>query len=249
MQEKQQQSFLFRSLQTKITFFLVFLTTLILIFFSVYQIFKIKQELDRELVITNQNTAERLANHIELAMWTLDKASVTQSVRSEFLNQDISAIAVNLAETGFYVGLHRDAAGEIAEINDEAMIEQLRSQAKIVTSSKRIAHKGAGLLGEVYAFSTKQFNDERIKQQYLNQALIIMFIGLALIAVTFIVLQLFMIKPITKVSAIARKMSQGKYLENLKAQSNDEIGELYTALNMLNKSYQIARTEVKSMQN
>ncbi len=96
------------------------------------------------------------------------------------------------------------------------------------------------------AFSTRKYNEERIQQQYRNQALVILVIGLILILVTFIVLQLFVINPMKKLSEIARQMSRGNYFENLESRSNDEIGELSSALNMLNKSYQVAREQLKT---
>ncbi|MGH1538779.1 MAG: HAMP domain-containing protein [Arenicella sp.] len=244
--KSKKRSGLFRSIQTKVIFFLVLLTTVILVYFGLYQIFKINEELDIQLTLTNQNTAKRLSNHIELAMWTLDRESVNKSIESEFLNKDIYAIAVNSAEEGLYVGLTRDDNWKITEYTDNDFTETLRSRDDLIASTKRISHKGGGILGDVVSFSTKRYNEERIQQQYKNQAFVILTIGLILILVTFVVLQFFVINPMRKLSEIARQMSRGNYFENLEAKSGDEIGELSSALNMLNKSYQVAREQVKS---
>ncbi len=247
MKDKQKKKMsLFRSIQTKVIFFLVLLTTVILIYFGLYQIFKINEELDIQLTLTNQNTAKRLSNHIELAMWTLDHESVKKSLQSEFLNKDIFAIAVNSAEEGLYVGLVRGDQNNIIDIADSSLVEQLRSRDDLIASTRRVSHKGGGILGDVVAFSSTKYNEERIQQQYRNQAVVILVIGLILILVTFVVLQLFVISPMKKLSEIARQMSRGNYFDNLEAKSDDEIGELAGALNMLNKSYQVAREQVKS---
>ncbi|MGH1542905.1 MAG: HAMP domain-containing protein [Arenicella sp.] len=247
MKDKQKKKMsLFRSIQTKVIFFLVLLTTVILIYFGLYQIFKINEELDIQLTLTNQNTAKRLSNHIELAMWTLDHESVKKSLQSEFLNKDIFAIAVNSAEEGLYVGLVRGDQNNIIDIADSSLVEQLRSRDDLIASTRRVSHKGGGILGDVVAFSSTKYNEERIQQQYRNQAFVILVIGLILILVTFVVLQLFVISPMKKLSEIARQMSRGNYFDNLEAKSDDEIGELAGALNMLNKSYQVAREQVKS---
>ncbi len=244
--ENNKRQSIFRSIQTKVIFFLVLLTTVILIYFGLYQIFKINEELDIELTLTNQNTAQRLSSHIELGMWTLDNESVKKSIQSEFLDKDIYAIAVSTKEEGLYVGLLRGEQDNLIDMTDTIQVEQLRSREDLVASTKRVTHKGGGILGDVVAFSTTKYNEERIQQQYENQAFIILTIGLILILVTFIVLQLFVISPIKTLSEIARQMSRGNYFENLEAKSYDEIGELSNALNMLNKSYQVAREQVKS---
>ncbi|MGH1542928.1 MAG: hypothetical protein ACRBHB_21095, partial [Arenicella sp.] len=140
----------FRSIQVKVIFFLVLLTTIILVYFGLYQIFKINEELDFQLTLTNQNTAERLSNHIKLGMWTLDKESVFRSIESEFLNKDIYAIAVNTAEEGLYVGLTRDDQWTIVEINDASLFEALRSREDLIASTKRVSLKGGGILGPVH---------------------------------------------------------------------------------------------------
>ncbi|MGH1542766.1 MAG: HAMP domain-containing protein [Arenicella sp.] len=244
--QKNKRFSIFSSIQTKVIFFLVFLTTVILVYFGLYQIFKINEELGIQLTLTNQNTAKRLSNHIELGMWTLDHDSVKQSIQSEFLNKDIYAIAVNSKEEGLYVGVIRDDQGSLQDMTATSQVEQLRSREDLVASTKRVSHKGGGILGDVVAFSTTRYNEERIKKQYKNQAFIILAIGLTLILVTFAVLQLFVISPMKALSEIARQMSRGNYFENLESKSDDEIGELSSALNMLNKSYQVAREQVKA---
>ncbi|MGH1539453.1 MAG: hypothetical protein ACRBHB_03440 [Arenicella sp.] len=243
--KKDMKSGFLRSIQSKVIFFLVLFTTVILVYFGLYQIFKINEELDVQLRITNQNTAERLSNHIELGMWTLDRESVIKSVQSEFLNQDIYAIAVSSKAEGLYVGLVRDGDQNLLEISDAEMVESLRSRDDLIASTKRVSHKGGGILGDVVSFSTKKYNEQRIEQQYKNQAYIILAIGLILILVTFIVLQFFVVKRLKTLSEIALQMSQGNYFDNLESKTDDEIGELSNALNMLNKSYQVAREQVK----
>lgn len=244
-QRDKQKTHWSKSIQSKVSFFLVLFTTAALIVLGLFQIYKIKQELEVQLVVTNQNTASKLSSHIELPMWQLDEELVNKSLESEFLANDIYAITVSDESGKLFAGFKRGANWEVAPVTGTRAKQELARQTDLVTSTRRISHKSRRI-GEVTVFSTKRFNQDRIQQQFINQVIAILSIGLILIIITFIVLRVVVIGRVNKLSDIAMEMSNGNFMENLDAQSTDELGRLSSSLNMLNKSYQMARDQLKS---
>ncbi|MGH1539318.1 MAG: hypothetical protein ACRBHB_02755 [Arenicella sp.] len=234
------------SIQSKVSLLLVFFTTVILLFLGIYQIYKIKEELDIQLIVTNQNTATKLSNHIELPMWQLDSVLVDKSLNSEFLTPDVYAIVVKDESDQLFTGLARDDQWKPQPFTDISQEDILREREDLIASTKRVSHKSR-IIGRVTLFSTKRFNEERIQQKYVEQGITILAIGLILIVVTFLVLKFMVIRRVNKLSDTALEMSNGRFFDKLEIEAEDELGKLASSLNMLNKSYQIARDQLKSI--
>ncbi|MGH1538921.1 MAG: HAMP domain-containing protein [Arenicella sp.] len=235
------------SIQTKVSFMLVLLTMIIFFFMSLWQIYNINERLNFELVVNNQNTATKLSNHIRLPMWQLDTGLVNESLNSEFLTPDVYAIMVKVNAKQLYTAFIRDDEWTPQPLKDLTAEEQLRDRDDLIASTKTIWHKSK-VIGEVIVFSTKKFNNERVQSQYVDIVITIFAIGLVLVLVTFLVLNIMVIRRVNKLSEAALTMSQGRFFDSLdvKSKSGDEIDQLSFSMNMLNKSYQIARDELKS---
>lgn len=216
------------SIQKKIGFSLVAIITSILILFGIYRYFVIQSESTRELHDLAISTIERLAEHLVIPMWDIDKELVEKTILAYMMDKRIYAIVVQDEEGVLFLGRKRDTHWQIVE-SEQAIAGKFLTQRKgIVNSGERFGRATNETLGEVTIYITQKFVVAELAQEIIKTIVMIILMDLATLGLTWFV-TLSITRPVARIVKIADDIANGDFSQDIDIQQPDEIGHLADA--------------------
>ena len=232
------------NIQTKIITLTVLVTTVVLGAFTSYFIFEQNKVARQELNLLAQTVAERLAKQSALAFWELDKDQVNELLVSEMGDRRIKNIVINDLKKNSgvfakaYTGIKRDISWQ-PRFSDSAL------KADQYYSSKKIAYKGTDL-GTVAVSVSDRFLKAQTQEQLVNVVVGVVILDCVLLILLFIVLRFLIVKPLSKLKVDAEKIAAGDFDVAIKNKSQDEIGQVGQAIDLLKLSLKMSMDRLKA---
>lgn len=228
----------YRSLQTKITITLILVTTGILAAFSVYNLNAARLQLNEELRILADTTAERLSMNIEGAFWALNDEQLEQQLTAEMLERRIYGVILRDRDLKkMYMGFERDERWDI-----QATAEAPGGD--YVVSSTRLLHEDR-VIGQLEVYVSRRFVGEQFDEQIKVEISRALSIDLAIIVFVTAILRRQLVRPLRSLTGSAEQISAGRLGTSIPIRSKDEIGLLANATRKLQTSMRMAMERMK----
>jgi len=227
-----------QSLQIKIGFTLIFLTTLILTGFGVYQYFSLKAEKLAYLTYVADSTIERLTKNLAVPLWNFDDAQVEEAMLSEMRERTVFTIFVKDADQQLLTGKTRDEEWRPIDIEEEITASEMIKSQEIM--------KGGDHLGTVELHMTRQFMNAELIREVRDLVLTGVILDIALFLFFGITLRRLLLRPINRLLTIANAVAEGDFRQDIEIRRQDEIGKLAEAFQTMIVQLTKVVGEVKS---
>ena len=230
------------SIQTKVSFLLVLVTTLLLAGFGAYNVFNFRNSLFTDLDTLAKSSSEQLSINLTLPLWNLDRETIAKVIEAEMSDDRIQTIIIR-DEDGetIFAGKQRDDNWSIVDTNSEvANLDGLTMVEEEVFSPQGDASIGAA---EVYV--TSRFVQEEVQQSIIAELLRTIILDIVIILAVSLVLRRLLIQPVLSLTQSAEDLSKGKSAQ-INIRSKDEIGRLAQAFERLRISLNVAMKHMKS---
>lgn len=222
------------SIQTKISTFLIIITTIVLLGFVVFNYYATKSKIDTELKNFTKITAERLAKYLEEPLWGLEKDQIDESLASEMLEKRIYGILVYDRDAkGVFLGkMRNDKNWNIvpAKTKIKGNLFNLRSE---ITRNKEV-------IGDVEVYVTAKFMEKELNRSVVNIGFTAIALYIAIFFAVFFALRKIIIHPIMELTDVAERMSMGDLNVKINIKSKNEVGILVKAIERMQESLRLA---------
>ena len=216
------------SIQKKIGFSLVAIITCILTLFGIYRYFVIQSESMREIHDLVTITIERLAEHLVIPMWDIDKDLVEKTILAYMMDKRIYAIVVKDEEEKFFQGRKRDQNWQIVETESEITGNFLTKSKEIVSSGEEFGRVNNEKLGSVEIYITQKFVTTDLYREVIKSFVTIVIMDIAALSLIWFV-TLSITRPVAKIVKIADNIANGDFSQDIEIRQPDEIGHLADA--------------------
>ncbi len=224
------------SIQVKVSFFLVLITTLLLAAFGAYNLFNFRTSLFTDLETLANSSAKQLSINLTLPLWNLDKETIAKVIEAEMSDDRIQAIIIR-DEDGqtIFVGKQRDDSWDITEANDEIT----NANELTLAQEEVLSPQGDSSIGTAEIYVTPRFVQAEVQRSILVELLRTIILNIALILAVSLVLRKLLIQPVISLTQSAEDLSKGKSAK-INITSKDEIGRLAQAFERLRVSLKVA---------
>jgi signal transduction histidine kinase/DNA-binding NarL/FixJ family response regulator/HAMP domain-containing protein len=223
------------SIQKKIGFSLVAIITCILTLFGIYRYFVIQSESMREIHDLATITIERLAEHMVIPMWDIDKDLVEKTILAYMMDKRIYAIVVKDEEEKFFQGRKRDQNWQIVETESEITGNFLTKSKEIISSGEEFGRVNNEKLGKVEIYITQKFVTTDLYREIIKSVVTIVIMDIAALSLIWFV-TLSITRPVAKIVKIADDIANGDFSQDIDIRQPDEIGHLADAFRNMKDS-------------
>ncbi|MBF0224250.1 MAG: HAMP domain-containing protein [Desulfobacterales bacterium] len=222
-----------KSIQSKILFMTIALTTIIFIGFGLLNYAATKIRIENDLANFGEITVKRISQYIGKPFWGMDEKLVGESLNSEMLDKQIYAIIVRDIEgKKIYKSKKRDANWEIIDNHEDI-------QGNFIINSKPIAYNGK-TIGSIEIYLSKKFMVRELRMGLYNIFFTLIILNTVLFFGMFILLRKTVLGPIKILTDAAEQISIGNIDTEIIINTKDEIGTLAEAFNRMALSLTVA---------
>ncbi len=221
------------TIRSKVIVVVIISCTIVLGGLSVFNILNEQKALSNDLSKLAKVTSQRLSKHLIGPMWDLDSDLVDATIEAEMLEDDIQAIVIWDGDTkNVFSARERGPGGRLIESTGAIAGDLIKSSSKVNNGSKDI--------GEVAVFVSKDQLKKQLTQSAVSNIITLLVLIIVMAIIMTIVMSQIIIGPITRLAKHADDISHGDLKQNIKAESNDEIGQLAEAFHRMQTSLRVA---------
>lgn len=221
------------SIQTTISAILIFLTTIILLGFVLFNYFATKSEMNEELKYFSEITSTRLSKYLVEPLWGVDEKLIEDSINSEMMEKRIYAIIIFDRDTKrVFTGKKRDSNWKIVATKGNITGKNIKNRKKII--------RGKETIGDVEVYVTSKFMEEELYRSVVNFVITAIVLNIAIFLAIFITFRKIIIKPVKELTDVAERMSVGDLNVNIDIKSKNEIGMLAEAIQRMQFSLRLS---------
>ena len=186
----------------------------------------------RELAQLAEVTAARLSRHIELPMWNVDHELVNKQVEVEMEEARIAGIRVRDEDQSTLI-----AALQRSPDLDGAVIQSAGDViGDFIVANRNIVYlPEVRTIGYTTVFMSPAHLERELAQFAWGVCIVIVTLDLLLLALIGIVLNRFVLAPLEVLVRHVERIARGNLNEEIEVPSKDEIGNLATALNSMQR--------------
>ncbi len=225
-------------LQVKMNAVLIPLIIIIMAAFTAANYYTVKQNMNEEIENASEIVSKRLSNYLVEAFWALDDEILSESLKSEMMDERIYAI--NLIDRNgekIYMGFKRDAEWKIVK-NDAHVTGDF-------TKDRNAIEKGDDKIGYVEVFFTSKFLKEQLGKSMINIVITALALLLAVFVCVYFVVKRMVVAPIANLTGLANRISVGNLEIEIPKESKDEIGALAEAFERMRVSMVFAIKQLR----
>lgn len=224
------------SIKSKVIISLLLVIFALLAAFNAYEYRVHRTDFIWELEARGDQITARLAINLIVPLWEIDDDWVTKIIDSEMIDENVYAIVVR-GEGQLLEGKKRDRHWHPVETS-ETIIGDFISHSKDVVRNQEI-------IGTVTIYMTKQFMENRLRQEAMYAILTTLLLGLFLILFLILRLNKIIIQPLQDVLATAKFIAKGDYKHDITIQQRDEIGLLADEINRMKKNISLREEQLR----
>lgn len=226
------------SIRTKVILITLICTTLILAAVGIFDALQVVDQERKRLRDLAGVTAERLAQHLMLPVWDLDKERVDSALEAEMLEKNLQAIVV-YDEDGSTImsAKERDHNWQVAGSSGSIASSFAQASAEIVS--------GAQVIGRVDVHVSDHFIQQEVQAQVVLEIVRALLLNVAILLVLLLLLGRFLIAPIRRLAEQASDISSGQLNTVIDVKSNDELGLLADSVTRMQKSLIVAFKKIR----
>ena len=229
----------YSTIRMKIVTVVILCCTIVLGGLSAYNTVKAQEVLTSDLKRLATVTAQRLSKHLIGPMWDLDNDLVDSTLEAEMLEQKIQAIVVWDGDTkAVFSARERGLSGSL-QVSSGAITGDL-------IRSSSVVNNGEKFIGEVAVFVSKKQLMRQLRQTAESSIITLIILIVAMVIVMTIFMNQVIIGTITRLARHADDISHGDLKQYIKAESNDEIGQLAEAFHRMQTSLRVAFKRIYS---
>lgn len=221
------------SIRTKVILITIVCTTAVLAAVGIFDSFKVISTEKTKLESLAQVTANRLAQHLVIPMWDLDKERVADALEAEMLEQNLQAIVV-YDEDGSTVMSAKERDHNWTVIGSSGRISEAYFNASTDVSN------GNNTIGRVEVYVSDRFIQSTVQSAIFLEVGRVLLLNLAIMLVLLLLLGKFLVSPIKRLAEQASEISSGKLNTSIDISSNDELGLLADSITRMQKSLIVA---------
>ena len=222
-----------RTIRTKLIAVIILTTSIVLGVAGYFAYKYIEQQEQSELAQLAEVSANRLAQHLVIPMWNLDREQVGELLESEMQEQRVAAIVIRDEDSStLFAAKERNDAGEVVESIGSVSGDFISVDRKVLNNDEEI--------GVVSMFITPQFMDQELNQFRQGVVAIVVILNVVIFIIMMVVLGRVLINPLMSLAAGAEKISRGDLNQTFNVNSQDEIGYLATTFNKMQSSLRVA---------
>ena len=226
-----------RSVQLKVISVSIVTTTLLLgvtgyVSYNYYKTTKL-----HELAQLAEVTAARISQHIELPMWNVDHELVNRQIEVEMNEVRIAGIRVrDEDEKTLIAGRQRNPEGDgtIIQSGGDVIGEYILARRDIVYLPE------VRVIGYTTVFISPTLLERELVRLAWGICIVIVILDLLLLILIGIVLDRFVIAPLEVIVQHVKRISRGDLNQDIEVRSEDEIGNLATSLNRMQRGLRTA---------
>ncbi len=221
------------TIRIKIIIVIIISCTIVLGGLSVFNTLNEQKALSNDLSKLAKITSQRLSKHLIGPMWDLDNELVDATIEAEMLEDDIQAIVIWDGDTkNVFSARERGPGGRLVVSTGAIAGDLIKSSSKVNNGNKDI--------GEVAVFVSKDQLKKQLTQSTVSNIITLLVLIIVMAIIMTIVMSQIIIGPITRLAKHADDISHGDLKQNIKAESNDEIGQLADAFHRMQTSLRVA---------
>lgn len=221
------------NIRSKIIMVIIISCTIVLGGLSVFNTLNEQKALSNDLFKLAKVTSQRLSKHLIGPMWDLDSDLVDATIEAEMLEDNIQAIVIWDGDTReVFSARERGPGGRLIVSTGAIAGDLIKSSSKVNNGSKDI--------GEVAVFVSKGQLKKQLAQSTVSNIITLLILIVVMAIIMTIVMSQIIIGPITRLAKHADDISHGDLKQNIKAESNDEIGQLAEAFHHMQTSLRVA---------
>jgi methyl-accepting chemotaxis protein len=226
----------FSSIQFKVIIVSVTTISVILGCFAAIDLSRKHTRAREDLIQSTNIVARRLAENEKIPLWDLNQESAKDILLAEMQVPDVYALAV-FANTkngeNLFTGAQRDAGWGIIDYNGAQPDGLVKQTMQVETKNDKLGH--------VEVYLSPRIKNQELIRNVISMIIALMALDLGIIAVLWLMLRSFLIRPITHLSSVAEEISLGKFGQELQFNSrSDEIGLLARAIGRMETSLDMA---------
>jgi two-component system, sensor histidine kinase and response regulator len=223
----------YNTIRMKVVSVVIISCVVILGALSTYNMVSQQSSLENDLNKLSQVTTQRLSQHLIGPMWDLNKELVTEVLKAEMLEEKIQAITVWDKETNeLFTASERGPDGKPRSSNGSINGDLIKASSLI--------NNGTDDIGEVTVFVSKKELNDQLQASLINGFVtLILLILLMAVSITLVINHL-ILTPIKRLAKHADDISHGDLKQDIKPESNDEIGQLAEAFQRMQFSMRAA---------
>ena len=229
-------------IETKVSFFLVLITTLLLIGFGAYNVYNSRTNLVESLTTLADTSSEQLSINLALPLWNLDKETIANAIEAEMSDSRIQAIIVR-DEDGQSIFASKQRNGEWSIVDAEGEVANPEGLTLTVAKKEVSSPQGDSVIGTAEVYATPRFIQEELQRSIFAELLRVIILDIAIILAVALVLRRLLIRPVVSLTQSAEELSIGKSA-HISVNSNDEIGRLAQAFERLRISLDVAMKHI-----
>ncbi|WP_136679699.1 HAMP domain-containing protein [Neptunomonas sp. XY-337] len=227
------------SIRSKVIMITLVCTTAILAAVGVYDALEVVAKEEAQLEDRANVTAQRIARHLTIPVWNLDKERIDASIEAEMLEPSVLAIVVHDSDGKDVMGAkERDYNWEIIGSSGTVQTGAFAiSDAPVFYEDKAI--------GSVSVYISDRFVKEDIQFQVILEVVRVVALNLVIFVILVLLLGKFLITPIRRLAEQASEISSGRLNTVIDISSNDEIGLLADSLSRMQRSLSVAFKKIR----
>ncbi len=229
-------------IETKVSFLLVLITTLLLVGFGAYNVFNSRTNLVEGLTTLADTSSEQLSINLALPLWNLDKETIANAIEAEMSDSRIQAIIVR-DEDGQSIFASKQRDGNWNIVDAESEVTNTDELTLTVSKKDVTSPQGDAVIGIAEVYATPRFIQEELQRSILAELLRVIILDIAIILAVSLVLRRLLIRPVVSLTQSAEELSIGKSA-HINVNSNDEIGRLAQAFERLRISLDVAMKHI-----
>jgi PAS domain S-box-containing protein len=220
-----------KSLRAKLAILLIITVTTVLAVFGLYGHLQLREELNKDFLVTENATLERVSESVATPMWEVNIDAITNILHAQFRNRDIAFLRVDDGDGKLMAALERDVHGNVLPTQQTP-----RSDALVV--SQDVFHTGdvierIGKLTIVFTRDRLDATIDRNAQRLVTETLVIVVILTFLLLVSLRII----FKPIAELRnalmQLANKNESGRAdISELPESPHRELAEVTRGFNL-----------------
>ena len=178
-------------------------------------------------------TATRISRHIELPMWNVDTELVNKQLEAEMKEARIAGIRVR-DEDGktLLAARERRRDGTVVESAGDVIGDYIVAHRDIYHDTR--------IIGSATVFISQALLDRELTRFAWGVCIVIVIFDLLMITILSLVLRRFVVTPMAALGDHIERISRGDLNRGVEVRSDDEIGQLATALNRMQRRLRTA---------
>lgn len=210
------------NIQTKLSIFLIFITTTIFLGFAILNHINLSKTMKDELKNQTDFLAMQLAESLKMPLWDLNTELIKEITNSSMIEKELFAIVVKGENGNILYGQIRNHQWEPVKITENS-IRELENIPFYKTEPIKYWNKTIGYI-EVY-FSPIVMN-QKLRNETIRVGIIIITLNIALIISLVIGIRKTIVVPVRKLVKSVRTIATGNLDCAVSYQKKDEIGQL-----------------------